>query len=446
MKTPTLPPISHTPQKYTGPTAAEVLAQRKQFMNPGIFLYYKEPIMFVEGKMQYIWDDQGKRYLDGLGGIVTISVGHCHPHVVAAATKQNETLQHSTTIYLHPNVGAFAEKLASKMPGDLKVCYFVNSGSEANDLALLMARAYTQNFDLIALRNAYHGGNASGMGVTAHSTWKYNVPHSFGVHHAIAPYQYRGPYGYDDADAGKKYAADVKEVIDYATPGKVAGFIAESIQGVGGFVEFPQGYLKNVYEHVRAAGGVCIADEVQTGFGRTGTHFWGFETQGVIPDIVTMAKGIGNGCPLAAVVTTAKIAQSLMGKVHFNTFGGNPVVSAMGKAVLEVIEKEKLQENSLKLGAYIKAGLEKLKTKYPLIGDVRGKGLMLGVEMVKDRVTKEPAKAECAAVLEYAREMGLLIGKGGLWGQTIRFAPPMCITQADADFIIEVFDAAFAKI
>jgi len=446
MKTPTLPPTTHKPRKYSGPSAAEVLAQRKQFLNPGIFLYYKEPIMFVEGKMQYLWDDKGNRYLDGLGGIVTISVGHCHPHVLAAATRQNETLQHSTTIYLHPNVGAFAEKLASKLPGELKVCYFVNSGSEANDLALLMARVHTGNYDVIALRNAYHGGNASGMSVTAHSNWKYNVPHSFGVHHAIAPYPYRGPYGYDDADAGRKYADDVKSLIDYATPGKVAAFIAESIQGVGGFVEFPPGYLQHTYEHIRAAGGVCIADEVQTGFGRTGTHFWGFETQGVIPDIVTMAKGIGNGCPLAGVVTTAKIAQSLLGKVHFNTFGGNPVVTAMGKAVLEVIEQEKLQENSLKQGTRIKAGLEKLKAKYPIIGDVRGKGLMLGVEMVKDRQTKEPAKAECSEVLEHARAMGLLLGKGGLWGQTIRFAPPMCITSADADFIIEVFAAAFGKL
>jgi alanine-glyoxylate transaminase/(R)-3-amino-2-methylpropionate-pyruvate transaminase len=309
-----------------------------------------------------------------------------------------------------------------------------------------MARAYTQNFDLIALRNAYHGGNASGMGVTAHSTWKYNVPHSFGVHHALAPYQYRGPFGYDDADAGKKYAADVKEVIDYATPGKVAGFIAESIQGVGGFVEFPKGYLKQTYEYVRAAGGICIADEVQTGFGRTGTHFWGFETQDVIPDIVTMAKGIGNGAPLAAVVTTQKIAQSLVGKVHFNTFGGNPVVSAVGKAVLEVIEKENLQANAHKLGTHIHAGLAKLKEKHKIIGDVRGQGLMIGIEMVKDRATKIPAKEECAAVLEKARELGLLIGKGGLWGQTIRFAPPMCITQADADFLLEVLDESFSSL
>jgi alanine-glyoxylate transaminase/(R)-3-amino-2-methylpropionate-pyruvate transaminase len=446
MKNIPLPPCSHTPHKYAGPSAAEVLALRKQFMNPGIFLYYKNPIMVVEGSMQYVWDDTGKRYLDGLGGIVTVSVGHCHPHVVKAANAQNELMQHSTTIYLQPNVTLFAEKLASKMPGDLKMCYFVNSGSEANDLALLMARAYTQNFDVIALRNAYHGGNASGMGVTAHSTWKYNVPHSFGVHHALAPYPYRGVYGYDDADAGKKYAADVKEVIDFCTPGKVAGFIAESIQGVGGFVEFPQGYLKQTYEYVRAAGGVCIADEVQTGFGRTGTHFWGFETQGVIPDIVTMAKGIGNGCPLAAVVTTPKIAQSLVGKVHFNTFGGNPVVSAMGKAVLEVIEKENLQANSLKMGNYIHAGLAKLKEKYKIIGDCRGKGLMIGIEMVKDRVTKQPASAECQQVLENARELGLLIGKGGLWGHVIRFAPPMCITQADADFLLAVLDESFAAL
>ena len=310
MKAIPLPPTTHQPQNYTGPSADEVLRLRQHYLNPGLFLYYKQPIMIVEGKMQYVWDHTGKRYLDGLGGIVTVSVGHCHPHVVAAANRQNETLQHSTTIYLQPNIALYAEKLASKMPGDLKVCYFVNSGSEANDLALLMARLYTGNYDVLALRNAYHGGNASGMAVTAHSSWKFNTPHSFGVHHAIAPYPYRGAYGHDDPDAGRKYADDVKSLIDYATPGKVAAFIAESIQGVGGFVVYPDGYLKHAYEHVRAAGGVCIADEVQTGFGRTGTHFWGFETQGVVPDIVTMAKGIGNGCPLAAVVTTPKIAAS----------------------------------------------------------------------------------------------------------------------------------------
>ena len=392
--------------------------------------------------MQYVWDETGKRYLDGLGGIVSISVGHCHPHVVEAGRRQNETLQHSTTIYLHPNVSEYAQRLALKLPGNLKVCYFVNSGSEATDLALLMARAYTGNYDIIALRNAYHGGNAAGLSVTAHSTWKFNVPHSFGVHHALAPDPYRGPFGREDAEAGRKFAADVKQLIDFATPGQIAGFIAESVQGVGGCVVFPGGYLQEAYGHVRAAGGLCIADEVQTGFGRTGSHFWGFETQGVLPDIVTMAKGIGNGFPLAAVVTNPEIGGVLAQRIHFNTFGGNPVATAMGKAVLEVIEREKLQENALRLGAYLLSGLGKLKQKHALIGDVRGKGLLLGMELVKDRATKEPAKAECAQVLENARERGLLLGKGGLWGQTIRLAPPMCITQPDADFLLDALDRA----
>ena len=446
MKSIPLPPTSHTPAPYSGPSLATVLAQRKQFLNPGLFLYYKQPIMLVEGSMQYVWDSTGKRYLDGLGGIVTVSVGHCHPHVVAAANKQNALMQHSTTIYLNPNIGAFAEKLASKMPGDLKVCYFVNSGSEANDLALMMARLATGNYDAIALRNAYHGGSPSSMGLTAHSSWKFNLPHSFGIHHAVAPYPYRGNFGYDDPNAGEKYAADVKQVIDYTTSGKVAAFIAESIQGVGGFVVFPDGYLKHAYAHVRAAGGVCIADEVQTGFGRTGTHYWGFETQGVIPDIVTMAKGIGNGAPLAAVVTTPAIAAVMAQKIHFNTFGGNPVVSAIGTAVLEVIEKENTQANCLELGRYLLAGLDKLKARHSCIGDVRGMGLMLGIEFVKDRGTKEPAKEICAQAVENARELGLLLGKGGLFGQTIRFAPPMNITKADADFLLAVLDEAIANV
>ena len=444
MKQPELPPTHHQPSPYRGLPGEEVLRLRREFLNPGIFLYYKKPLMLVEGRMQYVWDESGRRYLDALGGIVTISVGHCHPEVVEAARKQNELLQHSTTIYLHPNVAEYAQALAAKMPGDLKVCYFVNSGSEANDLALLMARAYTGNYDMIALRNAYHGGNASGMGLTAHHTWKFNVPHSFGVHHALTPDPYRGQWHRQDPDAGKNYAADVKNLIDYATPGRIAGYIAESIQGVGGCIVFPDDYLKYTYEYVRQAGGVCIADEVQAGFARTGTHYWGFETQGVVPDIVCMAKGIGNGCPLGAVVTTAKIAAALQQRIHFNTFGGNPVVSAQGKAVLKVIEREKLQANSLSIGNHLMAGLQRLKEKHNLIGDVRGKGLLLGIELVKDRSSKEPAKEECARVLETCKDLGLLLGKGGLFGQTIRFSPPMCIHQGDADFLLEVLDQALA--
>jgi alanine-glyoxylate transaminase/(R)-3-amino-2-methylpropionate-pyruvate transaminase len=226
----------------------------------------------------------------------------------------------------------------------------------------------------------------------------------------------------------------------------VAAFIAESIQGVGGCIVFPDGYLRHAYEHVRAAGGVCIADEVQTGFGRTGSHFWGFETQGVIPDIVTMAKGIGNGCPLGAVVTTPQIAAAVTQRIHFNTFGGNPVVCAQGRAVLEVIERENLQANALRIGARIAAGLKKIKARHNIVGDVRGKGLLLGLELVKDRRTKEPAKAETAQVAETCRDLGLLVGKGGLWGQTLRIAPPMCLTAADADFLIDTLGAALARL
>jgi alanine-glyoxylate transaminase/(R)-3-amino-2-methylpropionate-pyruvate transaminase len=423
-----------------------VLALRRQFVNPAIFTYYKEPLMIVEGHMQYLYDETGRRYLDGFGGIVTVSVGHCHPKIVAAVNRQNEILQHTTTIYLNPCIAEYARDLAARMPGDLKVCYFTNSGSEANDLAILMARAYTGNFDVVALRNCYHGGSMQTMGLTSHHTWKFNVPHSFGVHHAIFPDRLRGPYGYDDPAAGQKYAADVKNLIDFGTPGKVAAFIAESIQGVGGAVVFPDGYLKAAYEHVRAAGGLCIADEVQSGFARTGSHFWGFETQGVIPDIVTMAKGIGNGAALAAVVTTPAIAQALTSRIHFNTFGGNPVVCTQGRAVLEVIDEDGIQANAARIGARLKAGFEDLARRHDLIGDVRGLGLMLGIELVKDHASKAPAKEECARVFERCRELGLLIGKGGLHGNVLRIKPPMCLNTADADFLLEVLDAAMRSI
>ncbi len=442
----TLPAFDYTPKPYSGPSPEEVLALRKAHVSPGIFHYYKKPVMIVEGKGQYLFDESGRRYLDGFGGIVTVSVGHCHPEVVAAANAQNETIQHTTTIYLHPNIALYAKELADKMPGNLKVVYFTNSGSEANDLAMLMARCYTGNYDILALRNAYHGGSPSTMALTSHHTWKFNVAHSFGVQHARMPDLYRGPHGHDDPDAGAKYAADVADLIRFGTSGKIAGFFAESIQGVGGSVVFPDGYLKHAYEHVRAAGGVCIADEVQAGFGRTGTHFWGFETQGVVPDIVTMAKGIGNGCPLAAVVTTPEIAATMASRIHFNTFGGNPVSMAQGRAVLKVIEQEGMQANSLKTGAFLTNGFHKLAEKHNLIGDVRGLGLMLGVELVKDRSTKEPAKEECAEVFERCKDLGLLIGKGGLFGNTLRIKPPMCITEADAAFMLEVIDEAMSGV
>jgi len=231
------------PPPYTGPSLGEVLQLRREFVNPALFHYYREPLMVVAGRGQYLFDEKGRRYLDGFGGIVTVSVGHCHPHVVAAANRQNETLQHTTTIYLHPNIARYAGALASRMPGNLKVCYFVNSGSEANDLALLMARACTGNFDMIALRNGYHGGSQSTMALTSHHTWKFNTPHSFGVHHAVAPDLYRRRW--TSEDSGPRYAEEIQNLIQFATPGRGAGFIAESIQGVGGSVVFPDGYLKD---------------------------------------------------------------------------------------------------------------------------------------------------------------------------------------------------------
>ncbi|MFZ7126169.1 MAG: aspartate aminotransferase family protein [Desulfobacterales bacterium] len=443
---PQLPPFDHAPKAYEGPSYETVRDLRSRHLSPSLLTYYRKPLMIVEGAMQYLYDETGRRYLDGFGGIVTISVGHCHPYVTRQARAQLETLQHTTTIYYHPTIAEYAKLLSGTLPGDLSVVYFVNSGTEANDLALLMARVYTGNYDIVALRNAYHGGSPGAMGLTAHSTWKYNFPHSFGVHHAVAPDTYRGRWGDDDPQAGEKYAEDVRNVIRFATSGQIAGFFAETIQGVGGTVVLPDGYLQNAYSHVRAAGGLCIADEVQTGFGRTGEKFWGFETQGVVPDIVTMAKGIGNGAPLAAVVTTPEIATALTRRIHFNTFGGNPVSCAIGKAVLEVILRDNLQQHCLKIGGILLDGFRRLKEKHEKIGNVRGKGLMTGIELVKDRKTKEPDTQAAIEVFERARVLGLLIGKGGFFGNVLRIKPPMCITRGDVDFMLEVLDIAFAKL
>jgi alanine-glyoxylate transaminase/(R)-3-amino-2-methylpropionate-pyruvate transaminase len=430
---------------YTGPSAEAIHAKRKEFLNPGLFLYYKKPMVLASGSMQYVFDDKGQRYLDAFGGIVTTSVGHAHPEVVEAAESQIRKIAHTTTIYLNPVIGDYAEALAATLPGDLKVCYFVNSGSEANDLAMLMARLYTGNFDIITLRNAYHGAVGSTMGLTAHGTWKFNTPHSVGIQHAVHPDLYRGRWQEDEPNAGALYAGEVGEVIRYSTSGSIAGFFAESIQGVGGVVTFPDGYLKHTYEHVRNAGGLCIADEVQSGFGRTGEHYWGFETQGVVPDIVTMAKSIGNGFPLAAVVTTPEIASTLSRKIHFNTFGGNPVSCAVGHKVLDLIAKEKLQDNCRIQGDRLLVGMRKLAERYPTVGDVRGMGLMVAMEFVKDRVSKEPDAASCVAVLEAARDRGVLLGKGGLSGNIIRITPPMCIDSSDVDWILEALDGALSE-
>ncbi|MGJ8723307.1 MAG: aspartate aminotransferase family protein [Roseibacillus sp.] len=442
---PELPSFDHSPKPYTGLSLDEVMSLREEHLTPALITYYEKPLMIVEGKMQYVFDETGRRYLDAFGGIVTVSCGHSHPEILSAAHEQLDTLVHTTTIYANQEVALYGKALADKLPGDLSVCYFVNSGSEANDLALLMARLHTGNYDMIALRNCYHGGSQSTMGLTAHGTWKYNTPQGFGIHHALNPDPYRGPFASHE-DQATDYANDVKQLIEFATPGQVAGFIAESIQGVGGAVVFPEGYLSQTYDIVRSHGGLCIADEVQSGFGRTGTHYWGFESQGVVPDIVVMAKGIGNGFPLAAVVTTPEIAASLKSHIHFNTYGGNPLISRVGRAVIEAIDNDGLQANSAKIGGHLIEKLEALAEKHSLIGQVRGQGLMLGIELVTDRDTKTPATAECAAVWNKCRDLGLLLGKGGLFGNVIRIKPPMCLTMEDADFMVSVIDEALASV
>ncbi|MBL9164493.1 MAG: aspartate aminotransferase family protein [Planctomycetaceae bacterium] len=437
-----LPIIDHRPAAYDGPSKSEVLALRQQYLTPGLITYYRDPLLLVEGHMQYLWDETGKRYLDAFAGIVTVSVGHCHPAIVKKVQEQVGKLQHVTTIYLHPTIGEFGKKLAEHFPkgSGLTQTYFTNSGSEANEIAILSAREFTGNQEVISLRNCYHGGTQATMALTAHSTWKFKQNPTINVKNALAPYCYRCPYGLEYPSCGLKCAKDVENVIKYETSGQVAAFIAESIQGVGGAVTPPPGYFEVVYDIVRKAGGLCIADEVQSGFGRTGDRFWGFENYGVTPDMVTMAKGIGNGAPLGACTTRPEIAAMMKNRIHFNTYGGNPISMTQGLATLEVIDNENIQENAKTIGGHLKHRLLELQERHPLIGDVRGMGLMIGVELVRDRKSKEPANTEAADVMEKAKERGLIIGKGGLFGNTLRIKPPMCLNKDDADFLVDTLD------
>lgn len=443
-----LPVIDHRPAPYAGPTREEVIALRQQYLSPGLVTYYREPLLVVEGHMQYLWDEQGKRYLDAFAGIVTVSVGHCHPDIVEKVRGQVGKLQHVTTIYLHPTIGQFGKLLAEHFPAEsgLTQTYFTNSGSEANEIAILSSREFTGNQEVISLRNCYHGGTQATMGLTAHSNWKFKTNPTVSVKNALAPYCYRCPYGLEYPSCGLKCAHDVENVIKYETSGQVACFIAESIQGVGGAVTPPPGYFEIVYDIVRKAGGLCIADEVQTGFGRTGEHFWGFENWEATPDLVTMAKGIGNGAPLGACTTRPEIAKMMTNRIHFNTYGGNPISMTQGLATLEVIDRDGIQQNAKKVGEHLKNRLLELQERQPLIGEVRGLGLMLGVELVRDRKSKEPASSETADVLEKAKERNLLLGKGGLFGNTIRLKPPMCLAKDDADYIVDCLDEVLTEL
>ncbi len=423
----------------------DILHARRQYLGRSLSISYKKPLHMVRGYMQYLYDTTGRRYLDTVNNVP--HVGHQHPRVVRAAQRQMAVLN-TNTRYLHENIVRFAEELLATFPPELSVVHFVNSGSEANELALRMVRAYTGQRDMVAVEVGYHGNTGGCIDI---SSYKFDgkggkgaPPHT---HIVPMPDTFRGLYR-DENDAGEKYAEHVRLAIEKVQllGRNVSGFICESILSCGGQIVLPEGYLREAYRHVRAAGGLCIADEVQVGFGRVGEKFWGFELQGVVPDIVTMGKPIGNGHPLAAVVTTPAVAEAFAnGMEYFNTFGGNPVSCAIGREVLKIVQEEGLQAHALRTGEYLTAGLRDLQQRHPIIGDVRGPGLFLGFELVKNPETLEPATAEASYLANRMREHGVLMSTDGPFENVLKIKPPMCFDERNADFLVEMLDGVLGE-
>lgn len=419
------------------PRLDETLLARRERLGRNLSISYRQPLKIVRGWRQHLYDQDGRRYLDAYNNVA--HVGHCHPRVVNTVRRQAGILN-TNTRYLHDLINRYSARLAAELPEPLRVCFFVNSGSEANELALRLARAYTGARELIVLESAYHGNTTTLIDI---SPYKHDGPGGGGapdwVHAAPIPDDYRGKYKRGDPEAGPKYAAHVAEVIAglQADGRRLSGFIAESLPSVGGQIVPPPGYLRETYRHVRAAGGVCIADEVQTGFGRVGTHFWGFELGAVIPDIVVLGKPIGNGHPLGAVITTPEIAGAFdNGMEFFSTFGGNPVSCAAGLEVLAVVQEEGLQEHARVVGARLLDGLRPLVERFAIVGDVRGAGLFVGVELVRDRETLEPATGEAAFVADRMRDLGVLLGTDGPYHNVIKIRPPMPFEAGDCDLLV----------
>ncbi|XP_048365692.1 ethanolamine-phosphate phospho-lyase [Sphaerodactylus townsendi] len=424
---------------------AETLELRKKHIGPSCKVFFaKDPIKIVRAHGQYMFDENGEKYLDCINNVA--HVGHSHPQVIQAAVKQMELLN-TNSRFLHDNLVEYAKRLTATLPEALSVCYFVNSGSEANDLALRLARQYSGHQDVITLDHAYHGHVTSLIDI---SPYKFNqlgkeAKKEF-VHVAPSPDIYRGKYREEHQDPGSAYADDVEKIIEEAQKNgrEIAAFIAESMQSCGGQVIPPAGYFQKVAEIVHKAGGVFIADEVQVGFGRVGKHFWAFQLQGedFVPDIVTMGKPIGNGHPMSCVVTTRQIAEAFgaSGLEYFNTFGGNPVSCAIGLAVLDVIEKEDLQGNATNVGNYLTELLKEQQEKHPLVGDVRGVGLFLGVDLVKDRQKRSPATAEAQHIIYKLKEQKILLSADGPYRNILKFKPPMCFSKEDAKFVVDQID------
>ncbi len=423
------------------PAPEITLARRRERLGSNVRLSYRKPLKIVRGFMQHLFDENAQAYLDVYNNVPL--VGHSHPRVVRAVQEQIALLN-TNTRYLHDNVVRYAERLTKLLPEPLRVCFFVNSGSEANELALRLARAHTKRTDVIVLEHAYHGNTTTLIDV---SPYKFLGPGGGGrkawVHVAPLPDDYRGRYRRDDPEAGPRYASHVAEIASRIQP---AAFLTESLPSVAGQIVFPRGYLAAAYATVRANGGLCIADEVQTGFARLGSHCWGFETQRVVPDVVVLGKPIANGFPLGAVVTTPEIARSFdNGMEYFSTFAGNAVACAAGLAVLDVLAEERLAERALRVGSSLLTGLRKLQGKHALIGDVRGSGLFLGVELVRDRATREPATFEASYVTNRLRVDGMLTGTDGPHENVLKLRPPLCFGERDADQFLASLDAILAE-
>ena len=422
----------------------ELIRKQKEFIFPSVSTFYSEPLVLDRGNMQHVWDIDGREYLDFFGGIVTVGVGHCNPRVTSKLKAQVDKLQHVSTCFVTEPMVELAEKLASLAPRGLKKSYFTNSGTEANETAVQVARMHSGNYELVVLRHGYSGRSSMTRAMTGMNTWR-KTTLEVGIVHAMNPYCYRCPMGLKYPECGVACAKDVENVIQTSTTGRIAGFLAEPIQGVAGFITPPREYFKMVFNIVKQYGGDFIDDEVQTAWGRTGHKWWGIEHWEVEPDIITSAKSLGNGHPIGLTMARPEIADSFQG-LTISTFGGNPVTCATAKAVIEVIEEDDLRTNAAIVGGYFRQKLDELQEKHPLIGEVRGMGLMQALELVEDRDTKQPAAKQTNAVLEECRKAGLLVGKGGLYGNVIRMSPPLNITKGDVDEAFRMLDQAFTAV
>ena len=434
--------MNSTEQKST---VSEAVRKHKEFLFPAVATYYQEPIVLSHGAGEYVWDADGNRYLDCFGGVLTVSVGHANPKINEAVINQINKVSHTSALYANEPQSNLAAKLAEITPGDLRKSFFTSSGTEADDTAILAAKTATGRNEIVVLRHSYSGRSATALSAVGHASWRPVSAQVAGMVHAHAPYCYRCPFKATPGNCGLACANDVEELIQTTTTGEIAAFMAEPILGVGGFIVPPKGYFERVYEITRNHGGVCIADEVQTAWGRTGEKWFGIEQWDVVPDIMTSAKGMANGAPVGWTIATPEVADKFPG-ITFATFGGNPVSMTAGLAVIKMIEEEDLRSNAKTVGDYLREKLEELYEKYPIIGEVRGMGLMQAVELVVDRETKQPNPNAVLKIFEETKRQGVLIGKGGLYGNVIRTGMMLNSTKDNVDELIAALDKGFAAV